>query len=66
MSREQGIEMVATYDHVRPSDLDFWLNYVDRDEEWFWSIADSFRSPKVWVKDEKNNWVKQNIWSKAG
>jgi N-acetyl sugar amidotransferase len=61
MTREQGIEMVRRYDHVRPSDLDFWLNYVDRSEDWFWGIADTFRSPKVWAKDGRT-WIKQNIW----
>lgn len=47
---------------VRPSDLKYWLNYVEKDEAWFDHIADSFRSPKVWAKTSKNEWVKRNIW----
>ena len=61
MTREQGIEMVRKYDHVRSSDLYFWLDYVGRDEAWFDRIADTFRSPKVWVKDG-GRWLKRNIW----
>jgi N-acetyl sugar amidotransferase len=64
MSREQGIEMVRKYDHVRSSDLYYWLEYVGRSEEWFDSIANSFRSPKVWVKDDGGLWHKRNIWDK--
>ena len=62
LSREEGIERVKQYDHVRPSDLDFWLEYVKKDESWFWAIADRFRSPEVWTKDHKNSWIKQNLW----
>ncbi|MDC1293896.1 N-acetyl sugar amidotransferase, partial [Candidatus Puniceispirillum sp.] len=62
MTRNEGIEMVKKYDHVRPSDLKYWLNYVEKDEAWFDRIADSFRSPKVWAKTSKNEWVKRNIW----
>ncbi len=64
MSREEGIDMVRKYDHVRSSDLYHWLEYVDRSEEWFDEIADSFRSPKVWVRDNEGNWHKRNIWDK--
>ena len=31
-------------------------------EEEFDRIADTFRDPTVWEKDEKGNWVKDNIW----
>ena len=50
------------YDHVRPSDLDFWLNYVNRDQEWFTKIADTFRRPDVWSKDNDDKWTKVNLW----
>ncbi|OFX08830.1 MAG: LPS biosynthesis protein [Alphaproteobacteria bacterium RIFOXYD12_FULL_60_8] len=61
MSREEGVEMVRKYDHVKSSDLQIWLDYVERDEEWFDTIADTFRSAKVWVKVD-GVWRKQNIW----
>ena len=31
-------------------------------EEEFDRIADAFRDPTVWEKDENGNWVKDNIW----
>ncbi len=62
MTREEGIEMVKKYDHIRPSDLYHWLDYVGKDEKWFDKIADSFRSPKVWSQDASGIWMKRNIW----
>lgn len=61
MSREEGIEMVKKYDHVVPSDLYYWLDYVGMKEEEFWKTADSFRDSRVWRK-ENGEWVKDNIW----
>jgi len=65
MNRREGIEMVRQYDHIRSSDLYHWLDYVDRSEEWFDTIADSFRSPKVWKKNASNQWQKNNIWDET-
>jgi len=61
MTRDEGIEMVRKYDHVVPSDLEYWLDYVDMTETEFWSIADTFRDPRVWdIKDGR--WWKTNVW----
>jgi len=55
------MEMVKKYDHVISSDLYYWLDYVDMTEDEFWTIADTFRDPRVWwIKD--NMWWKVNIW----
>ena len=62
MSRAEGIKMVRKYDHVKPMrDLQRWLRYVGRSEEEFDRIADTFRDPHVWRR-ENNRWVKDNIW----
>lgn len=62
MTREQGIEMVRKYDHVKPRrDLERWLKYVNMTEEEFDSVCDTFRDPRVW-KIERGQWVKDNIW----
>lgn len=61
MTREEGIEMVRKYDHVIPSDLYYWLKYVDMKEDEFWEIADSFRDKRVWHK-ENDKRLKDNIW----
>lgn len=62
MSRTKAIEMVRKYDHIKSSDLHYWLDYVGKNEAWFDEIADSFRSPKVWAKDDDGIWHKANIW----
>ena len=61
MTREEGIEMVRRYDHVKSSDLARWLKYVNMTEAEFDTIADTFRDPRVW-RNENGNWVKDNIW----
>lgn len=62
MTREQGIEMVKKYDHVKPRrDLERWLNYVNMTEEEFDRICDTFRDKRVW-RIENGQWVKDNIW----
>ncbi len=62
MTREQGIEMVRKYDHIKPRrDLERWLKYVNMSEDEFNNICDTFRDPRVWRK-ENGQWVKENIW----
>ena len=63
LSREEGIQLVKKYDHVVSSDLNYWLNYVGKDEKYFWSIADSFRDQRVW-SIEDNYWIKDTLWGK--
>jgi N-acetyl sugar amidotransferase len=62
MSREEGIEMVRRYDHVKPRDLVRWLDYVGMTEAEFDRIADKFRSPRVWRRSASGAWEKENIW----
>ena len=33
MTRDKGIEMVREYDHVVSSDLSYWLDYVEMEDE---------------------------------
>ena len=62
MTREQGIEIVRKYDHVKPRrDLERWLEYVGMTEAEFDQIADTFRDPRVWWV-ENGEWWKHNIW----
>lgn len=65
MTREQGIEMVRKYDHVKPRrDLERWLKYVDMTEDEFDRICNTFRDPRVW-RIENGQWVKDNICGDA-
>jgi hypothetical protein len=61
-TREEGIDMVHVYDHVKPRrDLERWLDYVGMTEAEFDEIADTFRDPRVWRR-ENGCWIKDNIW----
>ena len=62
MTREEGIEMVKKYDHIRPTeDLDRWYKYVNIGEDEFNRVSDTFRDPSVWFI-KNNKWYKNNIW----
>lgn len=62
LTRDQAVEMVRKYDHVKPQrDLERWLDYVGMSEEEFDRIADTFRNPRVWWI-ENGHWWKDNIW----
>jgi hypothetical protein len=62
LSREQAIEMVRKYDHVKPRrDLERWLDYVGMTEQQFDATADTFRNPRVWWIED-GSWWKENVW----
>lgn len=61
MTREQGIEMVKKYDHIKSRDLKRWLEYVSMTEKEFDEISDRFRDPRVWWISG-GNWWKDNVW----
>lgn len=63
MTRGEGIQLVRRMDHVKPGDLKRWLGYVGMDEAEFDRIADTFRDPRVWRR-ENGPWVKDNIWDR--
>jgi N-acetyl sugar amidotransferase len=65
LTRKEGIEMVRKYDHVKSRDLRRWLDYVGMTEEEFDRVADTFRDPRVWRKNDKGEWEKDNIWEVA-
>lgn len=61
LTRAQGVELVQQYDHVKPRDLQRWLEYTGWSEDYFDRIADTFRDRRVWRK-EKGQWIKDNPW----
>ena len=61
MSREEGVDLVRAYDHVKPRDLARWLEYTGTTEEWFDAMADTFRDPRVWGRRD-GRWVKADPW----
>ena len=66
MTREEGIEMVKKYDHVRPRDLDFFLDTLQITEDQFVGYVDSMRDTNIWTKDTKGKWtVKDSVANHA-
>lgn len=61
LSRGQAVDLVRKYDHVKPSDLARWLDYVGMTEQEFDSICDTFRDPRVWYKRD-GKWKKDDLW----
>ena len=62
MTREEGLEMIKKYDHVRPSiDLERWFKYTKISEEDFNICSEKFRDSRVWYI-KNNKWFKKNIW----
>lgn len=60
ITRAQAVQLVKKYDHVKPGDLTRWLEYVGMTEKEFDAIADTFRDPRVWRR-ENGNWVKNEL-----
>lgn len=56
MTREEGIEAVRRHDHVRPGDLDVWLDFVGMDENEFMAHVDPLRDPEMWERDPDGAW----------
>ncbi len=65
MSRDEGIENVKKYDHIKPREsLEYFLRMTEMSEKEFDITADKFRDPRVWwIEDGK--WWKDNIWGES-
>ncbi len=58
ITREEGIALVKKYDSEFPNKyFKEFLEYIDLSEDKFWKILDSFRSPHLWSKNDKNKWI---------
>ncbi|MGE4064679.1 MAG: N-acetyl sugar amidotransferase [Rhodospirillaceae bacterium] len=56
MTREQGIEMVAKHDHVRPSDMDVFIKASGMSEAEILALVEPMRDPAIWKKDASGAW----------
>ncbi len=61
ISREKGIDLINSMDHIKSKDLYRWLDYVGMTEKEFDRIADHFRDPRVWTWNEKSGWERDII-----
>ena len=59
MSREQGIDMVERYDHVRPHDMDLFLRKTEMTEDDLVTMIEPMRDPEIWEK-RAGSWVRKD------
>jgi N-acetyl sugar amidotransferase len=57
MSREEGIDLVEKYDHNRPADLYYMLDFLDLTEQEFVDAIEPMRDRDIWEQDENGEWV---------
>lgn len=57
MTREEGIELVRQYDHVRPRTLDTYLNFLDITEQQFYEWIEPMRDRDLWGRRALGEWV---------
>ena len=57
ITREEGLALMRRYEGEFPKKYfkDF-LEYLQIDEDHFWDVVDSWRSPNLWKKNN-NDWV---------
>jgi hypothetical protein len=60
MSREQGIDMVMQYDHVRPYDMDIFLKRTGMTEQELLDLVEPMRDPAIWQRDAKGEWQRKD------
>jgi N-acetyl sugar amidotransferase len=63
LTRQEGIDLVREYDHVTPGDIPRWLEYTGWRRSYLEEVADRFRDPRVWTRNEDGTWVKDSIWA---
>lgn len=61
MTRDEGIDMVMKYDHVRPADLDVFLRFAGMTETEFESAIEHLRDPAIWEKIQGEWRTKDNV-----
>jgi len=56
MTREEGIDMVKKYQYKKPKTLKMFLDWLGITEKGFYYFINQHRDPRIWVKNDKNEW----------
>ena len=57
LTRDEGIQLVNKFDGEFPKKhFQTFLDYCDIDKDYFDEVIDSWRSPHLWKKNDKNEW----------
>jgi N-acetyl sugar amidotransferase len=57
LTREEGVELVKQYDHVRPSTLDTYINFLQITEQDFYDWIAPMRDLDIWEQNGGGIWV---------
>jgi N-acetyl sugar amidotransferase len=57
MTREEAIELVEEYDHNRPDDLDYILDFLDMTEQEFLNAIEPMRDRDIWNQTDSGEWI---------
>lgn len=56
MTREEAIDLVKEYDHNRPPDLDYFLDFLNMTEQEFLDAIEPMRDADAWEQMEDGSW----------
>lgn len=56
LTREEGLERINKYVHVKPKALDQFLQWANLSESEFIGALDQFRDPAAWKRSETGEW----------
>ena len=56
MTREEGIELVKKYDHIKPSTLKSYLDFLQVSEDEFYEWILPMRDPDIWENTAPGEW----------
>jgi N-acetyl sugar amidotransferase len=57
LTREQGIELVKTYQNKEPENLKLFLDWINITERGIYYFINKHRDSNIWAMDQNNNWV---------
>lgn len=63
ITREEGQMLVEKFDGEFPKKyFEIFLDYCDINEEYFWEVINSWRSPHLWAKNPEGEWkLRHNV-----
>lgn len=66
ITREEGVALVKKFDGEFPDRyFNEIMDYIEMKPERFHELCDEFRSPHLWMKDEKGDWkLRHTVWEK--
>lgn len=62
MTREEGLDLVKRYDHVEPSTLEMYCDFMGITKQKFYDFVEPMRDTSIWEKKDGIWQVKDAIW----